>query len=151
VRWFRLDDASGKRQRLPNRAGALGRELRWMRSGSRTAAAAIKIPTLLYPKAEIPGDFSNLKDIADNGSDMVDGHRCERLVATARDVYGGTGREVNVRKMTIWIDAESTLIRKVVEEWKPLPGQVNRVTTTFEPQANPVLDESRFKFIASAK
>jgi len=48
--------------------------------------------------------------------------------------------------MTVWIDAESLLIRRVVEEWKPLPGQVNRVTTTFEPQANPTLDESRFKF-----
>jgi hypothetical protein len=129
----------------PNNVGAI------TLSGPSTAAAAIKIPTLLYPKAEIPGDFSNLKDIAGDGSDMVDGHRCERLFATARDVYGGTGREVNVRKMTIWIDSESTLIRKVVEEWKPLPGQVNRVTTTFEPQANPVLGESRFKFIASAK
>jgi outer membrane lipoprotein-sorting protein len=54
--------------------------------------------------------------------------------------------EVNVRKMTTWIDAESLLIRKVVEQWKTLPGQISRMTTTFEPEANPALDESRFRF-----
>ena len=34
-----------------------------------------------------------------------------------------------------------------VEEWKPLPGQINRRTTTFQPVANPALDESRFRFV----
>ena len=49
--------------------------------------------------------------------------------------------------MTVWIDAESLLIRKVVEVPKDvLPGQIARVTTTFQPQANPKLDDARFTF-----
>jgi hypothetical protein len=46
------------------------------------------------------------------------------------------------------IDATSLLLRQVREEWKPLPGQVNRRTTTFQPVANPAIEESRFRFVA---
>jgi hypothetical protein len=49
--------------------------------------------------------------------------------------------------MTVWIDAESLLIRKVVEQWKPVvAGQISRHTTTFEPRANPKIDDSHFRF-----
>ena len=61
--------------------------------------------------------------------------------------YGRTGREINVHHVTIWIDAESLLIRKVVEEWTTLPGHISRLTTTFEPQVNPKLDDARFQFV----
>jgi len=124
----------------PNNAGAL------TLAGPSTVGAASKIPILLYAKAQLPGDFSNIKDIVLAGTDAVDGRQCRRLIGTAYDVYGGTGRSVNERKITMWIDAESLLIRKVLEDWKPLPGQVNRRTTTFQPQANPALDDSRFRF-----
>jgi outer membrane lipoprotein-sorting protein len=53
---------------------------------------------------------------------------------------------VNVRKLTFWIDTESLLIRKVLEEWKALPGERNRTITTYEPQANPALDDAKFAF-----
>jgi hypothetical protein len=38
----------------------------------------------------------------------------------------------------------------MVEEWPPLPGTRNRVVTSFEPQANPVLNEARFWFAVPA-
>jgi hypothetical protein len=63
-----------------------------------------------------------------------------------RDVYAATGKEVNVHKMTIWIDTESLLIRKVLEEWKPLPGQRSRHITTYEPRANGPLDDAKLAF-----
>ena len=112
----------------------------------QTAGSSSKIPSLLYSKASLPSDFANFTDAALDGDEDIGGHKCHRLVGTARDVYAATAREVNVRKMTVWIDADSFLIRKIVEEWKPLPEQVSRTTTTFEPQANPSLDASRFKF-----
>jgi hypothetical protein len=122
----------------PNNTGALN-------SGANTSGTVSKIPTLIYAKAALVGDFTHLRDATVDGSETIAGHRCDRLIGTARDLYG-TGREVNLHKMTIWIDGESLLIRKVLEEWPPLPGQVSRTTTTYDPQANPPLDEARFKF-----
>jgi outer membrane lipoprotein-sorting protein len=115
-------------------------------SGRNTSGAGLKIPTLLYSKAALLSDFANFTDAVTDGSEDISGRRCHRVLGTTRDVYGATGKEVNVRKMTVWIDAESLLIRKVVEQWKALPGEISRMTTTFEPQANPTLDESRFRF-----
>jgi outer membrane lipoprotein-sorting protein len=127
----------------PNNAGAISL------SGQNTIGASGKIPTLLYSKAALGGDFANFA-VAVDGTEFVDGHRCHRLRGRASDAYAATGREVNARSMTVWIDAESLLIRKVLEEWVPLPGQRSRVITIYEPEANPTLDESRVVFTPPA-
>jgi hypothetical protein len=119
-------------------------------SGQNTYSVGAKIPALLYAKARLSSDFANFADLTEDGFDDVAGRRCARVLGTARDVYAATGKEVNVRKMTVWIDAESLLIRKVVEQWKGLPGQISRVTTTYEPQANPSLEKSRLQFVPPA-
>jgi outer membrane lipoprotein-sorting protein len=124
----------------PNNAGAFAT------AGVTTSGASTKVPSLLYKKAALPSDFAFFTDGVLDGREDIGGHQCDRVSGTAKDVYGATGREVNVRKMIVWIDRESLLIRKVVEEWTPLPGQVSRTTTTFEPQANPALGESKFRF-----
>ena len=114
--------------------------------------AALKIPTLLYSKAPFQGAFTNFSGPTEEGTEEIGGHKCHRLVGTDYDVYGATGNKVNVRQMTVWIDDESFLIRKIIEvPTNTPPGNVNRVTTTFEPQANPMLDESKLKFIPPAK
>lgn len=122
----------------PNNTGALG--------GGPMRGTSQKIPTLLYAKAPLLSDFSNLTDLVNDGTEAVNGHKCYRLMGITRDVYAATGKEVNVRKMTLWIDAESLLLRKVLEEWKPLPGTRSRVITMFEPRANTPIDEARFAF-----
>ncbi len=125
----------------PNNTGAFGT------ADPQTLGSAMKIPTLLYSKAQLQGAFTNFTDAVEDGTEVIGSHKCYRLAGTAKDIYGATGRESNVRQMSVWIDAESLLIRKVVEVPKDvLPGHIDRVTTTFEPQANPTLDESRFKF-----
>ena len=89
-------------------------------------------------------------DIADpalEGTEDVNGHRCYRITGRASDVYTATEKEVNIHKATVWIDASSFLVRKMLEEWKPLPGQRSRTITTFEPQPNAALDANRFKFV----
>ena len=118
-------------------------------SGRNTGNAALKIPTLLYAKAPLLSDFANLSDVVDDGREPVGGHACYRLRGLARDVYTATGREANIRTMTLWIDSESLLIRKVLEEWKARPGTRSRVITSYEPQANVPIDEALFKFVPS--
>jgi outer membrane lipoprotein-sorting protein len=127
----------------PNNAGALNL------SAPNTGGIALKIPTLLWGKA-FESAMLKIADPVLEGTEEIGGHRCQRIAGRASDAYAATGNEVNVRKVTIWIDAESFLVRKILEEWKPLPGQRNRVTTIFEPQANPALEESQFKFVPPA-
>jgi len=111
-----------------------------------TLGAAMKVTALLYPKANFQGSFTNFAEQVLAGTNDVSGHKCYRLTGSARDIYGNTGRETSVRTMNVWIDIDSMLIRKVVEEWPPLPGQVSRYTTVYEPLANPAIDKSKFIF-----
>jgi hypothetical protein len=50
--------------------------------------------------------------------------------------------------VTIWIDAETTLIRKVFEDTPEshAPGAYQRTTTTIDPQANPAIADDAFAF-----
>jgi hypothetical protein len=115
-------------------------------SGPQTSGIALKIPTLLYGKA-FESAMLKIADPALGGPEDIEGHRCHRITGRASDVYSATGREVNIHKVTLWIDSESFLVRKTVEEFQAPPGQRNRTTTTYEPQLNPALDEARFRFI----
>jgi outer membrane lipoprotein-sorting protein len=125
----------------PNNIGAFAT------SDPRTLGSAIKIPTLLYANARLQGPFTNFTDAVQTGTEEIANRKCYRLAGTAYDVYGATGNKTNLRDMTVWVDMESLLIRKIVEVSKGgATGNVLRVTTTFEPQVNPTLDEGKFKF-----
>lgn len=113
-----------------------------------TGSAVTKISPLLYSKANLPGTLQRFEPQSTAATEDVSGHKCYRLEGTASDSYGSTGNNVNVRKVTAWIDASSFLVRKVVEQAPAAPGAINRVTTTFEPQANPKLNDQAFVFTA---
>jgi outer membrane lipoprotein-sorting protein len=112
-----------------------------------TAGSATKIPILLYPKAPLNGSLTHFADPVLDGTEDIDGQKCFRLVGHTNDVYGATGRETNFRKVTLWIDAHTFLIRRIREETKTTPGSVDRTTIAFEPSANPELSDSQFKFM----
>src|SRR5439155_11559779 len=116
-------------------------------SGANTAGSALKIPNLLYAKAPLGGNFNNFNDVTLDGTEVIEGRRCQRLIGRASDVYEASVKEVANRRMTVWVDAESLLIRQIREESKALPGQRSRTTTTYQPEVNPALDNSRFKFV----
>jgi len=118
-----------------------------------TSGSSMKIPGLLFAQAGLQGAFAHFADPVVKGMESIEGHECYRVEGIAKDVYGGTGREVNVRPMTVWIDASSLLIRKIFEDAAKgtAPVSAIRVTTTFEPQANPALEDARFQFAAPAK
>ncbi len=117
-------------------------------SALNTKNTALKIPTLLYSKAQMGGDFNNFTDVEMDGTELIGNRRCYRLVGRASDTYGATGKEVNLRKMTLWIDTETMLIRQVREEAKAIAGQRNRTITVYQPQANPTIQDGKFHFTA---
>jgi outer membrane lipoprotein-sorting protein len=116
-------------------------------SGPNTKDAAMKIPTLLYGKSQLAAAMLNLADPVLEGTDQIGGHRCHRISGRASDTYAASGKAVNIHKTTVWIDDDSFLVRKVLEDWKALPGQRARLITTFEPRANPNLEKSPFQFV----
>lgn len=119
-------------------------------SDSGSQGTSLKIPTLLYGKA-FGAAMLNIADATVDGTEDINGRRCHRITGRMSDVYAATSKEVNIRKVTVWIDSDSFLIRKMVEEPKTVPGQTNRKTTIYEPQANPTLDEAKFKFTPPAQ
>lgn len=116
-------------------------------SGSTTANSAILIMSLIFVKAGITGPVQELVDARVAGEEAVVGRRCHKVMGVARSVYP-TGAITNVRPMTIWIDAETLLIRKVFEDTpKGYPaGSILRRTITLDPQANAPLDDARFRY-----
>ena len=76
------------------------------------------------------------------------GQRSYEILGRARSGYA-TGRGETLRPTAVWIDAETLLVRTLLEETSPrLPaGTVQRSTTTFEPRANPDLSDSVFQFV----
>jgi outer membrane lipoprotein-sorting protein len=133
--------ATGQRYDYPNPNNAPA-----IAVAPNSGGTASKIPTLLYSKAALGGFLNNFVDVTNDGTEVSGGHRCHRLRGRSSDFYAATGHESNVHTTTLWIDSESLLIRKVLEEWPPLPGQRSRDITTYEPQANPAIDEGRFQF-----
>jgi outer membrane lipoprotein-sorting protein len=116
--------------------------------GVPTSQALTMIAPLLFPQADLIGTLTELGDLSAAGSEAVNGHPCLKFVGTAKAVYRATGHETHVRRTTIWIDAQTLLVRKVFEDTPQgtAGSDVSRTTTTIDPQANPVLDDSRFAF-----
>jgi hypothetical protein len=116
-------------------------------AGSQTRGASILIPSLIYAKANLPGTILQIQQSSDAGFETVNGHRCHKVTGMAAAYYP-SGQITSVRPVTVWIDAETLLIRKVFED-SPKgfpPGSYSHLTFTFEPQANPTLDDSKFQF-----
>ena len=110
-----------------------------------TNAVSTKVPSLLYGKANLPGAFQYFVPEQDAGIEPCGEKQCHRLEGGTSDLYVGTGKQVNIRKLTVWIEADTYLVRKVVDEAPSPPGTLNRTTTSFIPQANPKLADDVFK------
>jgi hypothetical protein len=112
-----------------------------------TAGTSVLVPSLLYSKANLPGTLQQIREAVNAGYETVNGHRCHKIVGRAAQYYP-SGKMTNVRQVTVWVDAETLLLRKVFEDTVEgsLPGSYNRLTVTIEPVANPTLDEDHFRF-----
>ena len=113
-----------------------------------TKGSALQIPPLLFPKAAMQGPISGLTKYRLDGTEDVNGRPCYKLVGELALAYT-TGAVTNAHPTTVWIDVETLLVRKVFEDTSTA-GSVSTTTTTFEPQANPDLDDSHFRFTPSS-
>jgi len=112
-----------------------------------THGTSTLIPSLIYVKANLNGTIRQIRQATDAGVETVGSRRCHKLIGMAAEYYP-SGQMTNVRQVTVWIDAESLLVRKVFEDTPrgyPL-GSYSRLTVTIEPQANPTLDDGKFRF-----
>lgn len=114
-----------------------------------TKNAVAQIAPLLFSQAGLVGTLTELGDASVVGTETLNGRSCHKLAGIAKSIYPATQHVTNVRRTTVWIDAETLLVRKVVEDTpRGTPaGLVSRVTTTFYPQANPRLEDGRFSFV----
>lgn len=118
-----------------------------MNASAATVGTSVLIPSLLFAKSELPGSIRQIREATHAGFESVSGHRCHKIVGTAAQFYP-SGKMTNVREVTVWLDAESLLVRKVFEDTpKGYPaGSYVRLTIDLYPQANPQLADDTFQF-----
>jgi hypothetical protein len=135
--------ATGVHQTYPRGTGATA----FGTASFPTKGAVLLVPPLLFSQAGLQGPLVALKVPRLAGTEDMDGHRVHKLVGEVALTYR-TGLGGHARPTTVWIDAQSLLVRKIVEDTPAgsPQGSVDRVTTTFKPQANPPLADSLFRF-----
>lgn len=112
-----------------------------------TVGSTIRIPSLLFAKA---GLHSVLTDFSVDGpaaTEQLAGRACYRISGEERLAYG-TGAVTGVRPLSVWVDAETLLVRRIVEDTPAGRGggDVDRITVVLEPTANSSWPASRFRF-----
>lgn len=125
-----------------------GGQVRTLQNGAHaTQGISTLIPALLYSQSRLPGTISQIEQATLAGVEEVDKRKCHKVVGTAAAYYP-SGQRTNIRPVTVWIDAETQLIRKVFEDSpKGHPARsYSRKTITLQPQANPTLDDAKFQF-----
>jgi len=113
--------------------------------GVPTVNSLMQIAPLLFSGAGLVGPLTEFGEGKLAGSEAINGHPCQKLVGVGKSVYGMSGNVVNVRAMTIWIDAQTSLVRRVLEDSSDGTG-ASRTTTTFDPLVNPTIDDAKFLF-----
>lgn len=118
-----------------------------------TSGASIMITSLLYSQARLPSAILQIQEAELAGVELVNQRRCHKVTGTAWAYYP-SGQRTGIRPVTVWIDAETQLIRRVLEDTPKGYGggqAVLRYTFNYEPQANPAIDDSKFQFRVPAQ
>ena len=113
-----------------------------------TKGTSIMIASLLYSQARLPSTLLQIEEAEVAGIEEIDTRRYHKITGVAAAYYP-SGQRTSVRPVTIWIDVETQLIRRVFEDTPTGYGSgvgVLRYTFTFEPQANPAIDDIKFQF-----
>ena len=115
-----------------------------------TKGVSVIVPSMIYTKAGLASVIQATEEATAAGSDAVDGRPCLKVTGIERWRYP-SGQVTGVRPVTIWIDAETYLIRKIFQDTpKSMPrGGISRRTTTFRPHANPSLAPTSFRYTVS--
>jgi hypothetical protein len=112
-----------------------------------TSGISVVVPSHLYSKSGLASAVQATEEAEADGFETVNGRRCFRILGVERWRYP-SGQVTGVRGITLWIDAETYLIHKIVQDTpKGMPrGTLSRMTTTFKHRVNPDLKPSQFRF-----
>lgn len=114
---------------------------------STTQGASSIIAGLLFQKVGIVSTLEELVTTSLAGTENLRGTRTYKIIGIAQSTYP-SGKTFNVRPVSVWVDAQTYLIRQVFIDTPKsyAAGSIRKVTITFEPQANPPLDDSKFTY-----
>jgi hypothetical protein len=112
-----------------------------------TRGISVLVPSLIYIKANMASVVQATDDAVAAGTEMVAGRTCLKVMGIERWRYP-SGQVTGVRPVTFWIDAETYLIRKILEDTPKdsQRGVISRRIITLDPHADPPLETSRFGF-----
>jgi outer membrane lipoprotein-sorting protein len=122
--------------------------LAFQQFASSTGRSITLIPALVFQGSGLFSSYGEFGDAVAAGSEKIGDAQAIKLDGVARSRYEKTQRETNVRRATVWIDPQTQLLRRILEDTpEGLPSSaVMRITTTLQPQANPTLADSVFQF-----
>ncbi len=132
--------ATGVTEEYPQGEGATA----FATAQTPTSGGALMIPTLLFPGAALEGPLANIKDPELLDPETLDGRQMYRIKADVRVNHWSEG----TRPTTVWIDAETLLVRKVLEERPSTTDLTDTITTTITPQANIDIPATEYQFTA---
>lgn len=147
-----LQTWSSKTQAHETYPAAGGQQVNALNNASYyTAGISVLIPSHLYSKSGLPSPVHATEEAEADGFETVNGRRCFRLTGVERWRYP-SGKETGVRAITLWIDTETYLLHKTVQDTpKSMPrGSISRRTTIIRPRANPELEPALFRFAVPA-
>lgn len=130
-----------------------GGQVRALQSAAHmTSGVSILVPSLLYPQARLASSILQIEEAAEAGVEEVAGRRCHKIVGVAAARYP-SGQRTGERPVTLWIDADSGLIRRVFEDTPAgyQPGAYSRLTVTLDPHANRAIEDAGFQFTAPTR
>ncbi len=108
-----------------------------------TAGALLVVPPVLFDGAGLEGPLTAITSLRYLRREQIAGRTLHVISGSARLNHWSD----SVRPTTLWIDATTLMIRKVVEDTPSgSGGALQRVTTVLEPRANPPLASSAFNF-----
>jgi hypothetical protein len=105
------------------------------------------IPPLLFPRAAMKGPLNSLYEARSAGDEKIANRNARRIAAEARSSFA-TGLGQHSRATTVWLDVETLLVLKLVQDTpQGTPGGlVIRETTLITPRVNVELDDTQFRF-----
>jgi hypothetical protein len=135
--------ATGVHEAYPRGQGANAFAL----SSLPTVDTVVMIPPLLFAGAGLHGAAADFESTGPGSIEKVGTHDCYKLPGRLAVAYG-TGNVRGARRMTLWIDTQLLLVIRIFEDTPDGMGSstVTRASTTFEPQADPILAPNALAF-----
>jgi hypothetical protein len=135
----------GEHQTYPEDGGQQVRALTNASYG--TKGVSVLVPSLIYTKAGLASVVQAAEEATAAGEETIGGRRCLKVMGIERWRYP-SGQVTGVRPITLWIDAETYLIRKIFEDTPKSVGRgaIERRTVIFAPHPNPVLEAKHFRY-----